>query len=478
MKMRAAIKELSSFIYKENMLEKGDRVIIALSGGADSCFLLRMLCMLREDMALSLRAVHVHHGLRDSADRDEQFAAALCARYGIPFRCVRADAAALAREMGTGIEEAGRKLRYDAFEEAAAAWDREAGTGRCRIALAHHRNDQAETVLFHLCRGSSVSGLAGMQPVSGRLIRPLLRSDRGTIEELLTEMGQDWCTDETNTEPAYARNRIRNVILPALREQVNARTDEHIAGLAEDIRGAEEYLQLETQRAAASCRIRDDRGGKDVLFSVSAAAGLHPYIRSRVLYAYLAEAAGRRRDISRRHVEALDRLVTEGPSGGEADLLYGLRAKRSYDVIRIGSRVPDRGGKASPAEGKAVPEAAENAFSMRVFDYSWEEDLGRSIPSGRYTKWFDYDKIGQLPLVRTRRAGDRIGIDAAHTCTVRKYMIDSRIPAEERDSYPLICSGSDVLWVPGYRIHYGCRVDSGTKRVLEIVWHCSDQNES
>lgn len=472
MKMRAAIKELSSFIYKEHMLEKGDRVIIALSGGADSCFLLRMLCCLREGMELSLRAVHVHHGLRASADHDERFVRALCAEHGIPCRFVHADAAALARQMGTGTEEAGRKLRCDAFEEAAAEWDREAGTGRCRIALAHHRDDQAETVLFHICRGSSVAGLSGIRPVAGRLIRPLLLFDRSRIEELLRDMGQDYCTDETNAEPVYARNRIRNTILPALREQVNGRTGEHLAQLAEDIRGAEDFLEQETQRAAGLCRIETGAGQENaVSFSAAAAAGLHPYIRSRVLYAYMAEAAGRKKDISRRHVEALEKLVTEGRTGSEADLIYGLCARRSYDVIRIGT------GEEAAKDTEST-RGSERDFSMRVFEYSWEADEGRSIPDGPYTKWLDYDKIGQLPLVRTRQTEDRIGIDAEHTCRIKKYMIDSRIPAADRDSWPLVCIGNDVLWVPGYRIHYGYRVSSATKKVLEIVWHSSEINES
>ncbi len=458
MKTRAAVKELSSFIFKEKILQKKDRVIAAVSGGADSCFLLRMLDIIKDEMELELRAVHIHHGLRQSADRDEAFVRDLCCELGIPLKTVHVDAAGTAKELGIGTEEAGRLLRYREFEKAALEWEEESPGEMVLTALAHHRDDQAETVLFHLCRGSSLAGLAGMQPRSGRIIRPLLDFTRERIEEELAEMKQAYCTDETNAESFYARNRIRNVIMPMLKSSVNEQTVLHLARTAEDVRNAEDFLSAETAKALLACAADGPDTG---CLCTDRLEQLHPYLRSRVIYECIALAAGRKKDITRSHVEAVEKLAL-GCRNGSVDLAYGIRAVKSYDRLRMtlrGESDKDRTG------------ALSDAFAMKVISYSMAEDEGRSIPRGLYTKWFDYGKIGQLPCVRTRKTGDMIGIGGGHTKSLKKDMIDCQIPAEIRDSIPLVCSGSEVLWVPGYRMNPDYMVTASTTSVLEIKWN-------
>ncbi|MBO5999979.1 MAG: tRNA lysidine(34) synthetase TilS [Lachnospiraceae bacterium] len=458
MKTRAAVKDLSSFIFREKILQKKDRVIAAVSGGADSCFLLRMLALLKEDMELELRAVHIHHGLRQSADRDEAFTLKLCRELDIPCRSVHVDAARTAEELGMGTEEAGRLLRYEEFEKAALEWEREEPGPMVLTALAHHRDDQAETVLFHLCRGSSLTGLAGMQPRSGRIIRPLLNFSRERIEEVLAEMGQAYCVDETNADPVYARNRIRNEILPLLGSSVNDRVSLHLARTAEDVREAEDYLAAETEKALNGCAADESDTG---CLSIDRLRQLHPYLRSRVIYECIALAAGRKKDITRSHVEAVEKLVL-ADKNGSADLPYGIRAVKSYDRLRMMLRTGD---------GKDTSKDLSEAFVMKVMPYRMADDGGRGIPCGLYTKWFDYDKIGQLPCVRTRKSGDTIGIGGGHSKSLKKDMIDCRIPAGIRDSMPVICRESEVLWVPGFRMNPDYMVTDSTTRVLEIEWN-------
>ena len=228
------------------MISPGEAVVAGVSGGADSLCLFRVLVRMSGEMGFLLQVVHVHHGLRESAREDLEFVQELCRRENVPCRCVMADAAGMAARWGTGVEEAGRRLRYAAFEETRARL--EAETGRpCRIAVAHHREDQAETVLFHLCRGTDLRGARGMLPVSGHIVRPLLRETRADIEAFLTSQGMTWREDETNEDTSYTRNFLRREILPQLKESVNPASAENLARFAGTCAETERFLEAETE---------------------------------------------------------------------------------------------------------------------------------------------------------------------------------------------------------------------------------------
>ncbi|MBQ2641098.1 MAG: tRNA lysidine(34) synthetase TilS, partial [Lachnospiraceae bacterium] len=172
---------VKDYIQRKNLIRPGEAVAAGVSGGADSVCLLLILEMLSREWGFYLCAVHVHHGLRESADADRTYVEELCGRLGVPLHCFHEDAAAAADKWGTGIEEAGRRIRHEAFDRVCASVEEELGA-TCLAAVAHHMEDQAETVLFHLCRGTDLRGLCGMEPRSGRFIRPLLEVTRGAIE--------------------------------------------------------------------------------------------------------------------------------------------------------------------------------------------------------------------------------------------------------------------------------------------------------
>ena len=197
-----SFEERTDNYIKENaMLKQGDSIAAGISGGADSVCLFFVLLRLKEKYGLKLKVIHVMHGIRgDEAERDKDFVKALCKRHNVPFFCKKADVPALAKDRGMSVEEAGRYVRYEAFEEAG-----------CDVtAVAHNANDLAETVLFNLIRGSMVTGLCGIQPVNGRIIRPLLCVTREEIEEYLTLCDEKWINDSTNYDNEYSRNKIRN----------------------------------------------------------------------------------------------------------------------------------------------------------------------------------------------------------------------------------------------------------------------------
>ncbi len=228
-------EKIYAYMEQHEMLREGDRVIAGVSGGADSVCMLLILNALRAVRPFSLQVAHIEHGLRgEDSLEDAAFVEALCRRLEVPCKVLHKDVAGLAAERGLSTEEAGRMIRYEVFEDLCPADG--------KIAVAHNMQDQAETVLFHLVRGTGMDGLAGIRPVRGKIIRPLLCCSREEIEEWLRSQGQDWRTDATNLETVYSRNLIRHQILPVLQQEVNAQAVRHICEAADRVDEAGRYL--------------------------------------------------------------------------------------------------------------------------------------------------------------------------------------------------------------------------------------------
>ena len=235
-----------------HMIEEGMRVIAGVSGGADSVCLLYALCEYRKEVPFELIVVHVEHGLRgEESLSDARFTQELCGRFEVPCHIVHVQVEQLARTEGISVEEAGRRERYRIFRERKEAY------GAHRIAVAHNRSDQAETILWNLVRGSGLRGLGGMSPVRDDIIRPLLFTGRDRIEQILTEAGIPWHTDRTNLQQDYTRNRIRLSILPQMEQELNGRAVEHIAAASDRLRKVQEYLDRVAARVGQSCIRRE-----------------------------------------------------------------------------------------------------------------------------------------------------------------------------------------------------------------------------
>lgn len=216
-------QKVNAYIQKYHMLEKGEKIVIGVSGGADSVCLLFLLLSLRSEWDLKLQAVHVHHGLRGAdADADEQYVRKLCQVQDVPLYVFHEDVKAYAKERGMTEEEAGRVLRRERFVQIKNE------TGASKIVLAHHKNDNVETVLWNLSRGSGIRGAGGIRPKNGDWIRPLLCVTREEIEDYLGERKIAYCEDATNKEDDYTRNRLRNHVIPYLQEEINALSLIHI----------------------------------------------------------------------------------------------------------------------------------------------------------------------------------------------------------------------------------------------------------
>lgn len=435
-----------AYIEKYHMIEAGSQAVAGVSGGADSVCLLFLLMEYQKKVPFSLRAVHVNHHVRgEEAVRDQEFTRRLCESLGVPLDLYDYDVPRMAETDHLSCEEAGREARRRAFYRTACRWER---PDQVRIALAHHENDQAETVLHNLVRGAGLAGLAGIRPVhrtgSGMYIRPLLCISREETENYLIQRGIPWVTDSTNEEEVYTRNKIRREILPALM-QINSGAVKNIAAAAGRVLEAEDYLSELTQKAVEKYTAKEGS-----VWILSRDLFEEPMLlQKRVVKNVLEAAAGKKKDLSSAHMEAVLELA-KGRTGASASLIYGLRAQQVYGDIHI-----TRGEQ----EKKDLLE-----LEFRVFPYE-----NQQIPEKTYTKWFDYDKIKNGLAVRRRLPGDYLMISRdGGTKKLKDYFIDCKVPRRERDNVTLLADGSHVLWAVGYRISEYYKVTSQTKKVIKV----------
>ncbi|MCR4694844.1 MAG: tRNA lysidine(34) synthetase TilS [Pseudobutyrivibrio sp.] len=419
------------------MLTKGDTVVLGLSGGPDSVCLFFVLLALREEYDLSIKAVHINHMIRgEAADSDAEFVDKLCQDNGIECIIYKIDVPSLAKESGRSLEEEARLARYDKFSLYEGA----------KIAIAHNANDNAETVLFHMARGAGLDGMCGIDPVRGSIIRPLLGVSKERILSYLDENGIGYCVDHTNSQVDYDRNRIRHNVMPEL-EKINDRALDHIFEMTNRLSEVRDYLRLE---ANGLLQIAQTEGGG---LRKRAFITAPKVVASQALKVYLSKYMPEEKDVSASHIEAILSLLNED---GEkrVDLPYGHTFIISYEEMYMGDDLDENEGN-------------QGEFTYREFDY--QKDM--AYPTETYTKWFDCARITGDIVIRTRAEGDYLTInDAGDRKLLQDYFIDEKVPKHLRDSIPLVCCGSHVMWVVGYRISSHYKISNNTTRVLEIVY--------
>lgn len=459
--------KVKDFVKENEMLARNCAVIAGVSGGNDSMTMLHLLRRLREIWHFHLRVVHVNHGIRGAeADRDQRMVETVCTEWNIPCSVYRYDVPELSVKWKLGTEETGRIVRRQAFD---------AETHKCRkqyavvrTALAHNKNDLAETMLHHLARGTGLRGLCSLKPVNGEVIRPLLCLERREIDDYIRECGIPSVLDSTNLEDEYTRNRIRRHLLPVMEREINAKTVEHMAETSRLLSEAEEFLTDEAAQLAADY-YREPDG--------SYCLGEGFFQKKQILKSYgvrtiLEKLSGRSRDLTQTHIRQVLELYSCRVSK-RISLPYGLEAVRTYDGVILRKKIQQKPGTEGRKEQEIpLPATSEEVetpfgrFTIKVFSYSGEKILEK-----KYTKWFDCDKINCELTVRTRRSGDYMAVSQSggHKKLTR-CMIDDKIPGELRGKLPLVVDGNEVLWIVGGRINERYKITSETGRVLEITY--------
>lgn len=478
------------YMEKENMARPGNRILAGVSGGADSVCLLAVLLRLGKEYGWKIGAVHVNHGLRKEAGEDADFVEELCGRWGVPFFLKEEDVGKQAEEWRMSVEEAGRRVRYQAFHEAAERF------GADRVAVAHNRSDRAETLLFHLFRGTGLKGMASIRPVRGEIIRPLLDTGREEIEDWLKKNGIAWRTDASNETDAYTRNRIRRQVLPYVEREICAEAGVHLAQAAQLLMQTSDFVERKARARLAECLAFEEERAAGL--DVKAFLESEELLQGQMLKLLLERLSEGGRDIGQRHVQDVRTLFSR-QSGRSLSLPGGLEARRDFGQVilrkktdRIGEDVfagePSEAAgsaKALPGDRDLLEEIRENGSTsvripgmgtLEITLVRWEKTRG--IEQKTYTKWLDYDKISKNLTVRRRMQGDYITVtkDGGRK-KLKDFYINEKIPRDDRGNVWLIASGPEVLWAVGVRLGETCKISKETRTVLEIIYQGGTWNE-
>lgn len=422
------------YISKHGLIEKGDTVLIALSGGADSVFLFHFLLEIRDRYSLTLKAAHIEHGIRgEESLSDCRFVESLCAEHGVECFTLHIDAKKEARQAGIGVEEYSRNRRYEFFNSIECD----------KTATAHNLTDNAETLLFRLARGTGLKGACGIPVKRGKIIRPLLCVSGDEIREYLDGKGIPYCVDNTNKDNSYSRNLIRNSVFPLLK-QINPDAQAAFARFIESVSQDSACLEAQAQEAASEI----EHGGAldiDKLKKYPAA------VSNRVIMNYFAGMGAALNDF---HLEKVNKLLNAPARTQISGDLFAVSDKNTLRLVSL----PDCADK------------EEKSFSFETSVYSRNNFLNKCELSGkRFDFYCDCDKIIGSVQVRSRREGDSIS-PAGRNCTktLKKLFNELKIPAESRGDIPVIADGGGVIGVYGRCVDERVKADKATRSFMVV----------
>lgn len=482
------VRQMHRFILRHAMIKNGEIVLVAVSGGADSLALLYGLHALHSQLNCQLHVAHLNHCLRPDADADADIVQQHAAHLDLPCTIQTTDVSRLVKQWRLSVEAAARKARYQFYEEVSTQ------IGATKVALGHHQDDTAETVLMHLIRGSGSAGLTGITPIREcKFIRPLMGFTRQQIETFLTSKGLVPRHDSTNADIRYLRNRIRHELIPRLESDYNPNIRAGLSRTA-DVLGAEsEYLDIVAQEAFEVCRVRDpDRVNalatlESVVLDRAKFRQFHIAVQRRVLRQSFFEMSGDTDDLYFTHCEAMLSLIEGEAPHAVLALPDGLRFRRVYQHLIFDVSINSRSPFPIETERFAYPLAVPGKTFIAALNTEIIAELGdmrsrevRTLPDGRFEAIFDYEKVKKVfPLtVRNRRQGDRFQpYGMRGTKKIKDFMIDAKVPRDERDRIPMLVCGDKVLWVVGHTTSDPFKIHSGTRQYLYLRY-VSDKTPS
>jgi tRNA(Ile)-lysidine synthase len=447
---------------KRARIRRGASILIGLSGGADSVALTCALLELRQRLGLRLAAAHLNHRIRgDESDRDEAFVRAMCARLGVELIVERAEGLD-ASISSANLEERAREVRRDFLGRVAD----EIGAGY--LALGHHRDDQAETVLMRLMRGAGAAGMAAMaEHGPGRLIRPMLSISRAEIHGYLDARATAFVEDSTNSSRDILRNRIRAELLPMLEREYAPGLGGRLVEVAAEMRSLDELV------AAIAARELDAMRRRGGALDVSGFSAVNRAVQPVAIRLLLSERMGSLRGISRAHIEAMRQLILAGGPSDSIDLPGGWRAERAYHLIRV---VHPRSEREAGAAGFSVAIAADGITVVEAAGFAFEASTNpaahASMPDSSFplVAMFDAAKIADAGLVaRNFMKGDRMHpMGMRGTRKVHDVFVDRKLPRARRERFPVVTVGGEIAWLPGLARADCALVTKATETVLRV----------
>ncbi len=450
-------ERIRATIDHHGMFRSGQTVLVAVSGGIDSVVLLDVLDHLASIYNISLHVAHLDHGLRRSSSTDAQFAARLAAERGFPISSSRLTPDSLSGLHRHGLEAAARESRYAFLERVASE------IGADRIALGHTADDQAETIMHRLARGTGITGLCGIPPVRLPFIRPLLATTRAEIRTYARQRKLTWRADATNADTSFTRNRIRHRVLPQL-EAINPKAIEAISRGSQHALEAEQVgLFLVSTLWDAVCLLE---GKERLTFRRTVLLSYPPAVQKLLLREGVRRVRGHLTGIDHVHVEAIAQLLASSPSHGELSL-PGLHIRRQYDELLLAQQAE------TPIEPWSVPidlgstELREPPITLDLEIVEGDRPLLNR--SDRWTELADADCIAFPLELRSRRDGDRFTpLGMKTSVKVKDFLINEHVPYYDRRNLALLCDQEKLIWIVGVRLSDNVRVTHETRRYLSI----------
>jgi len=451
------LDKVKETIRNNDLFRRGDAVLVALSGGPDSVALLHALVALRESLYLRINAVYINHRIRPRAAKaEERFCQALCDTFDVQLTIVRENIPALAAERKTGIEETAREFRYGVFEALAEE------DGYDRVALGHQADDQVETVLFRVIRGTGRTGLAGIPIRRGRIVRPLLEVTRNEVMAYIEASQLDYCSDRTNEDSTYKRNYIRNKLLPLIRKNLNPKVDSALLNLADNLEDEEAYLEAVVNRYARRT-LRRTVGGK-IELDLGLYIGYDKWVRRRLLRYCLTEGSGGKAGPDKETISRLDAACLKGGRG--LSLPGKRRAVRNEGkMVIVTTPVAPFRADLVPGKRLCLPQLG---LAMIARNRQRKPGPIQKVRRARRVT-LDRDKVDGPLFVRNIRRGDRfqpLGLDGSKK--VGDYLTNRRIAPVFRDEIPVVCDRQGIIWLVGYEISERVKIDATTRKVITI----------
>jgi len=461
--------KVRQYIEKNNLLKSGDRVLVGVSGGVDSLCLFHLLCSLAVDMNFSLCAGHLNHGFRKEASADLEYVRSLASQWKVSFYGSFVDVPHYVREWGWSAQETARFFRYRVLLKAAHT------LGANKIALAHHADDQVETVLMNLLHGSGLEGLSGMDASRSwkgvAIIRPLLDSTKNQIEDYCTENNLEPAEDLSNYKNVYRRNKVRLELVPYLEKEYNPRIREALWRTSCLANADNEYLHHQTRQLWQKLLVSQER--TKIVLDGKALAMAPLSLQRRIVRKAWQMMLPSGYAPGMQHVEEVIELCSKGETGKEVDLPGKVRAYNAHERKLVFARVVEKGrGGIKPIKldvpGSVILSEKGEKIEAQVKspeELSWPPQSSREA-------YLDLEKI-ILPLqVKSRWSGARfapLGMEG-QTKKLKDYFGDRKIPSRERDTYPLVVSGDEVIWIVGMDISHHYRVTDKTRCVLVLKY--------
>ena len=453
-------EKVLSTINKHELIQKGDKIVVGLSGGPDSVCLLHILSRLKDKFDLEIYAAHLNHQIRGiEAQKDAFYISKLCEEMGITFFIKSINVPEYCEKNGVSIEEGARKLRYEMFYEV------KNNTRANKIAIGHNLNDQAETILMRIMRGTGLQGLKGIEYIrDGVIIRPILDIERNDIEEYCKQNNLNPRIDKTNLESIYTRNKIRLELIPYMKDNFNSNIIESISRMGNSLRSDNDYIENESLiKFKEVSNINDD----SVEINLSSYINLHKSIKVRILRNSIKHILGDTNFIDQRHIDDIIDLEDESKIDKVINLPRGIFVYRKKNSIILTNK-------------EIVIEEIEFCYNIPSNGFIKIKEIGTIIEtqvvninkykrskSDKSSKWFDFNKIKGGIVVRNRRSGDKIKLSGGSK-KVKDLFIDIKIPKEDRCKIPIIADSQGILSVGDFRNSEDYKIDEKTKEVLKV----------